>query len=325
MVEKFAEAIARLEKPGLISHIGPDGDAIGSQLALYSWFRNLGREPLLFNDDPVPGNLRWLDGQDVIRKPTEALLDQCDGIIFIDGNEPERFGDMAGYFRKTSKPLFLIDHHLDPPKELFRGMLWDSGASSTAYLVYLLYEATSLESLTREAAEALYAGILTDTGSFRFDSVTAGTHFAVGKIIRQGGIAPSEIYSRIYEDRSLAEYQLLGSALEGIRLFCDGAVAVIQVTEKMLSENNCTQDDLEGFVNYPLSISGVVVSLLFYERDGRVKVSLRGKAQVDLNQVARKFDGGGHFNAAGAWHNGPIEIAVKDVAGEVTAHMDGCR
>jgi bifunctional oligoribonuclease and PAP phosphatase NrnA len=325
MVEKFAEAIAKLEKPGLISHIGPDGDAIGSQLALHSWFRSRGVEPLLFNDDPVPANLQWLKGQELIREPSEELMEQCDGFLLIDGNEPERFGAMSGYLRKTEKPLCLVDHHLDPPGGLYRAMLWDGKASSTAWLVWLLFEATAPESLNREAAEALYTGILTDTGSFRFDSVTAGTHRAVAEIIRLGGIEPSEIYSRIYDDKSLEEYHLLGSVLEGIRLYCGGAVAVMKVTEKMLADNGCSQDDLEGFVNYPLSIRGVAVSLMFYEREGRVKVSLRGKSMADLNQVARKFDGGGHFNAAGAWHDGPIDKAVRDVVDAVTARLEGCR
>ncbi len=325
MVEKFAEAIAKLEKPGLISHIGPDGDAIGSQLALYDWFRSRGVEPLLFNDDPVPDNLQWLTGQELIREPTEELMEQCDGFLLIDGNEPERFGEMSGYLRKTEKPLYLIDHHLDPPDGLYRAMLWDGEASSTAFLVWRLFEATGPKALTREAAEALYTGILTDTGSFRFDSVTAGTHHAVAEIIRLGGIQPSELYSRIYEDKSLAEYHLLGSVLEGIRLFCDGAVAVMQVTEKILSDNGCSQDDLEGFVNYPLSIRGVMVSLLFYEREGRIKISLRGKAKVDLNLVARNFNGGGHFNAAGAWHDGPIDKAVEDVVRDITGRLEDCR
>ena len=318
MVKKFAEAITKLEKPALISHIGPDGDAIGSQLALYSWFQSRGIEPLMFNDDPVPDNLTWLSGQEKIRVPAKELLDQCDAILFVDGNDPSRFGNMAGYFKDTDKPLFLIDHHLDPPEEIFREMLWDSAASSTAFLVYALFEETGPASITKDAAEALYAGIVTDTGSFRFDTVTEATHFAVGNIIKHGGISPSEIYSRIYDGKSLSEYHLLGTTLKGIRLFCSGKVAVMEVTEKMMSENGCSEDDLEGFVNYPLSIRGVVVSVLLYEREGRVKMSLRGKSMVDLNQVARKFDGGGHFNAAGAWHPGPVEKAVQELVEEVS-------
>ncbi len=318
MVKKFAEALAKLKKPALISHIGPDGDAIGSQLALYFWFQDRGIEPMMFNDDPVPDNLTWLAGQEKIREPEKELLDQCDAILFVDGNDPSRFGKMAEYFSNTNKPLYLIDHHLDPPEGIFSEMLWDSSASSTAYLVYTLFAETGPESISREIGEALYAGIVTDTGSFRFDTVTDDTHFAVGNIIRYGGIKPSEIYSRIYDDRTLSEYHLLGTVLKGIRLFCDEKVAVMEVTEKMMSENGCSKDDLEGFVNYPLSIRGVAVSVLLYEREDRVKISLRGKSLVDLNQVARKFNGGGHFNASGAWHPGPVEKAVKELVAEIS-------
>ncbi|MFO8029886.1 MAG: bifunctional oligoribonuclease/PAP phosphatase NrnA [Cyclonatronaceae bacterium] len=324
MIKKFGEGLAKLEKPGLISHIGPDGDAIGSQLALFGWFKSRGVEPLLFNDDPVPANLNWLPNQEKIRRPASDVLDQCDGFLFIDGNEPGRFGSMSGYFNATGKPVYLIDHHLDPPKDFYREMLWDSGASSTAYLVYRLFEETDPEAITGDVAEALYAGILTDTGSFRFDTVTAETHFAIARIIRQGGIRPSEIYSRIYDDKSLAEYYLLGTALKGIRLFCGGRVAVMQVSESMMDDSGCSQDDLEGFVNYPLSIRGVVVSVLMYERDGRIKMSLRGKSLVDLNEVARNFDGGGHFNAAGAWHDGPMEKAVDEVVREMEMRIREC-
>lgn len=321
MIKKFGEGLAKLEKPGLISHIGPDGDAIGSQLALFGWFKSRGVEPLLFNDDPVPSNLTWLPNQEKIRRPDSDVLDRCDGFLFIDGNEPGRFGRMSDYFTATDRPVFLIDHHLEPSKDYYRQMLWDSRASSTAYLVYRLFEETNPEAITSEVAEALYTGILTDTGSFRFDTVTAETHFAIARIIRYGGIRPSEIFSRIYDDKSLAEYHLLGTALKGIRLFCKERVAVMQISESMMDNNGCSQDDLEGFVNYPLSIRGVVVSVLMYERDGRIKMSLRGKSQVDLNQVARKFDGGGHLNAAGAWHDGPMKKAVDEVVREMEARI----
>lgn len=321
MVKKFAEELAKHKKLGLISHISPDGDAIGSQLALYSWLRNRAIEPLLFNDDPIPANLAWIKYHDKIQVPTGELLDECDGFVFIDGNQPSRFGKMEEYFEKTGKPVYLIDHHPDPAPDFFAIKLWDAGASSTAYLVYRMFEATDLAEIDKDVAEALYCGILTDTGSFRFDSVTAETHFAVGEIIRRGGIRPVDQYDRIYDDKSLAQYHLLGRALHNIRLFYDDRVAVTHITEAMLEETGCTHDDLEGFVNYPLSISGVRVSAIFYERDNRIKISLRGKGAVDLNQVARKFNGGGHVNAAGAWHPGPMQEAMDKVVAEIAARL----
>lgn len=192
-------------------------------------------------------------------------------------------------------------------------MWWNHSASSTAYLVYELFAETGLEQIDKDVAEALYCGIVTDTGSFRFDSVTAETHFAIGKIIETGGIKPSDIHAQIYDDKNLDQYHLLGMALNNIELYCGDRVATTHVTEDMLTKTGCTAEDIEGFVNYPLSIKGVVVSMIFHEREGRVKVSLRGKSVMDLNQIARKFNGGGHFNAAGAWHSGPISKAKEDL------------
>lgn len=324
MLQKFINGLAKWKKPGLISHISPDGDAIGSQLALYYWFLQQKADPVMFNDDSVPSNLSWLANQEKIQVPEVSLLDECDSFVFIDGNEPHRFGKMADYFDNTDKPVYLVDHHLNPPENFFTGTLWDAGASSTAWLVYKMFEKKGLEHVTRDVAEALYCGILTDTGSFRFDTVTAETHFATGKIIQYGGISPAEIYSRIYEDKSLGEYHLLGKALDNIRLYCNGKVAAMMVSEKMLKESGCSVDDLEGFVNFPLSIRSVLVSVLLYEKEGKIKASLRGKSILDLNSVARAFHGGGHFNAAGAWHDGPMEDAISEITAKIRQNLDGC-
>lgn len=315
MYKKFAKTLISHKKPGLITHISPDGDAIGSQIALYLWFRQQGIDVCLFNDDPVPQNLAWLANQEKIEAPSEKKLDECDAYIFIDGNHPSRFGKMSGYFEHTDKPVYLIDHHLDPPEKLFAGLCWDPEASSTAYLVFKLFETVDPDLITTEVAEALYTGIVTDTGSFRFNSVTAETHFAIGEIISRGRIKPSDVYEQIYDSKTLSQYHLLGHTLNNITLHCDERLAITCVTEAMLQDTGCDQDDIEGFVNYALSISGVWVSLLLYERGGRLKISFRGKSKIDLNKVARNFEGGGHFNAAGGWHDGPVEKAIDDLVG----------
>ncbi len=321
MVEKFAKVLESHRKLGLVTHINPDGDAIGSQLAIRYWLEQQGIETLMFNDDRVPDNLHWLKDHHKIEVPSSTLLDQCDGFLFIDGNHPSRFGDMASWFEHTEKPIYLIDHHPDPFPDFFKEMLWDPGASSTSWLVYKLFELRGVEHITKDIAEALYCGIVTDTGSFRFESVTAETHFAIGNIIRLGDLRPSEIYDRIYNDKNLSHHRLLGMVLYNIRLLCNSQVATTHVTREMLSETDCSPYDLEGFVNYPLSIKGVVISVLFYERDERIKISMRGKSMMDLNQLARKFNGGGHFNAAGAWHSGPMKAAMEEVVSEITREL----
>ncbi|MEX0680157.1 MAG: bifunctional oligoribonuclease/PAP phosphatase NrnA [Balneolales bacterium] len=321
MIKKFTDALVRHNKIGLISHIRPDGDAIGSQLALYYWLHEQGVESLLFNDDPVPANLIWLNDHHLIQVPTVELLDQCDAYLFIDGNHPDRFGKMAEYFKKTEKPVYLIDHHLDPPDGYFSAMISDTRASSTAFLVYTLFELSGLHGIHYDVAEALYCGIVTDTDSFRFDSVTADTHFAVAEIIKKGKIKPSQIYEKIFDDKSISEFHLLGEVLRTVTIFCNNQIAITHVTQKMLSETGCTNDDLEGFVNYPLSLKGVKVSGLFLEQDDQIKISLRGKSLIDLNKIAKKFQGGGHFNAAGARHPGPLQKAVDDLVNVMASYI----
>ncbi|MDG5766861.1 bifunctional oligoribonuclease/PAP phosphatase NrnA [Balneolales bacterium ANBcel1] len=321
MVKKFAEKLVSHRKLGLISHISPDGDAIGSQLGLYYWLKQMGVEAEMFNDDHVPSNLAWLEGASLIQVPDEGLLDQCDGFVFVDGNHPSRFGNTGPYFEKTQKPIYLIDHHLDVPEGFFRAMWWDAEASSTAMLVYQLYESTKPELLNKAAAEALYSGVVTDTGSFRFATVTSGTHHAIARIIDAGGIKPAEIHEKLYDDKRLQDLHLLGKALDNIALHHNGQLATLYVSGKMLEQTGCSYEDMEGFVNYPLGIRGVMVSVMFSEREGRVKMSFRGKAEVDLNRFARKFNGGGHFNAAGAWHDGPVTDAIDAVVAEMKKHL----
>lgn len=322
MPQSFLKEILKLQKPGIISHIHPDGDAIGSQLALYHLLRPFGISPLLFNQDPIPANISWLSELGRIKVPDLDALNSCDGYIFVDGNVPSRFGTFADFFQSTEKPVFLIDHHLDLLPDFFKATLWDPTASSTAFLVYKLFEEAGLHRLTKEACEALYCGILTDTGSFRFDTVTAETHFAIGEIIRRGALQPAAIYDLIYESRSIAEYQLLGMALNTLRLYCDKKAGIITVSREMMSKTGCRREHLEGFVNYPLGIKGVGVSVMLYEEGDRVKISFRGKSLIDLNELAHHFEGGGHYNAAGGWHEGPLSVAASAIVAAINERLE---
>ncbi|MDI6400510.1 bifunctional oligoribonuclease/PAP phosphatase NrnA [Balneolaceae bacterium ANBcel3] len=322
MVKNFSAELTKYSRIGLFSHINPDGDAIGSQLALSFWLEQQGLQTLLFNDDPVPGNMKWLEGSTRVEAPSEALVRTCDAFVLVDGNHPSRFGNMQHFLQETDKPVFLIDHHMDPPESFFHAMLWDPDASSTAFLVWRIFEESGLSLINRSVAEALYSGIMTDTGSFRFPTVTAGTHEAVASLLQYGKIRPDEVYSKIYEGKTLGQYQLLGNALNSIDLHEDGRVATMVVTQRQLEETGSTLEDLEGFVNYPLAIEGVLVSVFLYEKNGRIKVSLRGKSRVDLNKLARSFEGGGHFNAAGAWHPGPVEKATWELVAEISRFLN---
>lgn len=299
---------------GVISHVRPDADCIGSQVALCRWLTKAGINAVAFNDDELSPNLGWLEDFYPLKKPTVKLFRSCDAFIFVDGNHPGRFGKAGEMAAKSDKDLFLIDHH-PQPADLFKVSVSDVKTSSTAELVYLLFAAFP-EYLDVESAEAIYAGIMTDTGSFRFDSVTASTHAAVSALIQSTGLQTEPIHRKIYDGKKLNQIHLLASVLGSIELHENNRIASLTVTKKMLAQHNSEYHDLEGMVNYGLSIDGVLASVLFCEMSDKVKLSLRSVSYIDVNKWARLFNGGGHVKAAGAWFNGSMEDALRVVIAE---------
>ncbi len=300
----------------IISHIRPDADAIGSQVALALWLKSHGKNVVAHNDDQVPDNISWLTGFFPVANQDESALNSCDAIVFVDGNDPKRFGRHEAWFRESEQPKFMIDHH-PQPSDIFRQTLSVTKAGSTAELIYLIIREHDLENLSPEMCRAIYTGIMTDTGSFRFDSVGPHTHEIIADVIKRGNINVSEIHQKVYDNRTLNQLSLLSRVLGTTELDERTQLATITVTETDLAETGSTHDDLEGFIAHPLSLRDCTVAVLFSERDGKVKMSLRSKADFDVNKLARFFDGGGHQKAAGAWHPGPLEKAVSEIKEKV--------
>jgi len=314
MLKKIIKELLQYHKVGVFSHERPDGDAIGSQIAFTLWLQKNNVEAIAFNQDQVPSNISWLQDYLEINIPQKDLIDQCEAFVFIDGNRSNRFGELGSYIFTTDKPRYLIDHHPDP-ESVFQAAYSIPTASSSAELVYHFYEATDPDLIDEAVAKALYTGIATDTGSFRFESVTPEVHMIVADLLRRGEFKPNEVHEKVYDDRTENQMRLLGLALETVETYADGKIGTITITDKMLKDTNCTYADTEGFVSYPLSLLGTRAAVLFCELDGRVKLSLRTKSGILANAWARLFGGGGHDRAAGAWHEGPLNIAKKEVIG----------
>lgn len=316
MIELLAQEFQLLKGKtiGVISHVRPDADCIGSQVALCRWLIKAGIKTVALNDDDLNPNLKWITDYHPVKKPTVKAMRSCDAFIFVDGNQPSRFGRSGEMAASSGKDLYLIDHH-PQPADIYKISVSDVKASSTAELVYRLF-AIHQEYLDVESAEAMYAGIMTDTGSFRFDSVTAETHAAVADLIKATGLETEPIHRRIYDGKKLNQIQLLASVLGTIELHENNRIASMTVTKKMLAHHKSSYHDLEGLVNYGLGIEGVLASVLFCEMSDKVKLSLRSASDIDVNVWARMFNGGGHVKAAGAWYDGTIENAVKDVIAE---------
>lgn len=312
-IKVLAEKLRHHKSVGIISHIRPDADAIGSQIGMALWLRNFGTDVLCHNDDYIPRNISWLTQITGVSDIELEDLESCECYLFVDGNSPERFGKHAEFFRKTDKPCYVIDHHPQPDTESYNALVSIPEAGSTAELVYYLFQTTYPEWINDDVATVLYTGIMTDTGSFRFDSVGAHTHQVVSDLIRRGKLNVADIHEKVYDTLTENQLKLTARALGQIMVDQDTQLASMYVTEEDLSETGCTQEDLEGLINYPLSLSGVKIAILFSERKNKVKMSLRSKSGFDVNKLARHFNGGGHQKAAGAWHPGPIEAAVEEV------------
>lgn len=316
MFKNFISSILHHQKVAVISHVRPDGDCLGSQVALSLWLQKNGVDSTAFNEDDIPANMQWLLDYFPIEKPTKDDLADFDAFVLVDGNALHRFGEIAEPLSELDKPIYMIDHHPDPDS-IFEEFVSVVSASSTCELIYQLYSEHNPDQIEEHSAKAMYLGLVTDTGSFQFDSVKPQTMQAAADLLARGSFTPNEIVQRIYASRPLRQLKLLSLALETIELHADGQFATITITKNMFEETGCSNEDTEGFVQYPLSVEGVKACVLFREDESRIKLSLRSQSDdIDVNKWARNFGGGGHQKAAGAWHDGPFQKAVQQVIEE---------
>ncbi|MEQ8525268.1 bifunctional oligoribonuclease/PAP phosphatase NrnA [Gracilimonas sp.] len=315
MFKNFISKIIQHQKVAVFSHVRPDGDCLGSQVALCLWLQKNGIETSAFNEDPIPENMGWLLDFFPVSKPSADQLSDFDAFVVVDGNALHRFGNAAETLADLDKPIYMIDHHPDPDA-IFEEFVSEVEASSTCELVYQLYAEHDARQIDVSASKAMYLGLVTDTGSFQFDSVKPGTLHAAADLLERGGFTPNQITEKIYSSRPLRQLKLLSLALETIELHEDGQISTITITRDMFEQTGTSNEDTEGFVQYPLSVEGVKACVLFREDGERVKLSLRSQSDIDVNKWARMFNGGGHKKAAGAWHSGPLSKAVKEVIDE---------
>ncbi|WP_251214255.1 DHH family phosphoesterase [Alistipes muris] len=301
-----------LSTPGLraaiVSHTNPDGDAVGSSLAWAGALRALGHEATCIVPNKYPYFLDWMPGIEevvVFRSDTEGraarALAEADLIFCLDFNAVSRLEILSDMLSaNTSARRILIDHHLSPD-EGFDLMFSYPGASSTCYIMYRLIEALfGTEAITQQMAEALYVGMMTDTGNFAFSSLTPGLFRAVATLVERGVHVPT-VYNNVYNAYTEGRARLFGYAINRkMQLIEDGTVAYMSLMEHEMRRFGFQQGDSEGFVNYALTIKKMKMSAMFLAHRKFIRVSLRSRGDVDVNLFARKyFNGGGHKNAAG--------------------------
>ncbi len=305
----------------IITHKSPDGDAMGSTLALYHFLKSQNFSPIVITPDPFPSFLNWMPGSsDIVifnQNISEAqyLLEKAEYLFALDFNAWDRTGKIQDHISKITAKIFLIDHHQQPQlKADFT--LSDTSASSTCELIYtFIYKHWNYSGkLTQEAATCLYTGIMTDTGSFRFPSTTAYTHYVVSKLLELP-IQHHLVHQHIFDQNSFSRLQLTGFALKNkMMLLKDLPVVIISLSKDDLLEHQYQKGDTEGLVNYGLSIQGIVLSVFLMENEGVIKISFRSKGKVDVNYLAKTyFNGGGHVNAAGGFGLKSLDDTVQKV------------
>lgn len=311
--------LLNLSKVLILTHKNPDGDAIGSALGLKWILQHLGHTVAVVIPDDSPSFLKWIPGHDEIfihdRKSGDKisqLFTECDLVICVDFNTPERLGSVEPMFREGAKPSFLIDHH--PVVESFTKLqIVDSSKGSTSELIFLIVRKLQiLDQVGIEAATCLLSGIMTDTVGLKVSCSYPEIFETVAALMRLGA-DKDRIYFEIYNMFSADRMRLLGYSLnKNMKILPEFRTAYIALTIKELNSYNHKKGDTEGFVNYPLSIAGIVFSVLFTEQNDHIKLSLRSRGSFPANQFAQKyFNGGGHRNASGGRFNGTMAEATE--------------
>ncbi|WNM18683.1 DHH family phosphoesterase [Flavobacterium capsici] len=311
--------LANPKKIAIIPHRSPDGDAMGSTLALYHFLKKLNHQPVVISPNDFPNFLAWLPGSnDVLiyendRTNCTKNLNEAELVFTLDFNALHRTGEMEQVLSKLTVPMVMIDHHQKPDD--FAAVTYsDTSFGSTCEMIYnFIAYLEKTELLDKTIATCIYTGIMTDSGSFRFPSTTSKTHRVVADLIDLG-IDNSEIHNQVFDSNSYNRLQLLGRALQNMRVFPEYKTAYISLSQKDLDEFHYEKGDTEGVVNYGLTIKGIHLAAIFIEHkdENIIKISFRSQGSFDVNQFAREhFQGGGHINAAGGKSYDSLNYTIK--------------
>eukprot|EP01029_Cantina_marsupialis_P008481 TRINITY_DN2011_c0_g1_i1.p2 TRINITY_DN2011_c0_g1~~TRINITY_DN2011_c0_g1_i1.p2 ORF type:complete len:345 (-),score=52.75 TRINITY_DN2011_c0_g1_i1:966-2000(-) len=317
LISEAKHLLQEAEQICIVPHSGPDGDAIGSSLALYQYLQKKEKKVKIISPNAYPIFLNWLPLNSEVmvyandKKPAEEYLNASDLIFIVDHNSFKRSGDLEKLLEKNDAKKIMIDHHPEP-EQIVDIMFSDTAMCSTCELMYEFIEALGDEKLIDQyIAECIYTGIVTDTGGLSYNSSNPRTYQIVGDLLARG-IDKAKIHSNVYDNFSTDRMKLLGHCLDqGLEVLEQYQTAIITLTKEDLKHFNYKDGDTEGFVNYPLSIQGMMISVIFIEKEDMVKISFRSKGNVPINMVARNhFNGGGHMNAAGGRTNKALNVAI---------------
>lgn len=318
-IQDLKKELSTKKKIVIVTHKNPDGDAIGSSLALFIYLKKQGHNVQVIVPNEYPDFLKWMPQNASIliyeKHKTKAnkIILEAELLFTLDFNAFARAGDMQEILEKATAPFVLIDHH-QQPDNYAKYTYSDVTICSTAQMVYHFIEfMDGLDVLDKEIATTIYTGIMTDTGSFRYRSTSSTTHRVVADLIDHGA-DNAFIHESVFDNNSPEKMKLLGVALRNLKIIPEFRTAYITLSQHELDANHFKKGDYEGFVNYALSIENVILAAIFVEskEDGLIKISFRSKGNFSVNKFARNhFEGGGHDNASGGKSNRSLEDTIS--------------
>ena len=315
-IQAIQQLLATPKKIAIIPHRSPDGDAMGSTLGLYHFLLKNNHHPVVVSPNEFPDFLAWMPGSETVKifekdkKNCTQILEEAELVFTLDFNALHRVGEMENVLNKLTVPFVMIDHH-QSPDDYATVTYSDTAFGSTCEMLYNFIALLGKKSdIDKTIGTCIYTGILTDSGSFRFPKTTGTTHRIIADLIDLD-VENSEIPTLLFDNSSYDRLQLLGRALQNMKIFPEHKTTYTTLTQNELDHFNYIKGDTEGIVNYGLSIKGIVFTAIFIENTDEkiIKISLRSQGDFDVNLFAREhFNGGGHRNAAG----GKSEVSMAE-------------
>ncbi len=318
-IDRFAKWLEHADKIVIVAHVSPDGDAIGSSLGLWHFLDSQGKTANVIVPNAFPDFLKWMPGSkdillyDRYKEFANKLIAEAEIICCLDFNAPKRIDAMSDAIITAKGKKILIDHHLYPDDFCDITMSYPKVSSTSELIFRLICRMGYFSEITKEAAECIYTGMMTDTGSFTYNSNDREIYFIISELLSKG-IDKDDIYRKVYNTYSESRLRLMGYILSQMRVYPEHHAALISLTKNEQGRFSYIRGDSEGFVNIPLSIKGVVLSCFLREDTEKpiIKISLRSVGTFPCNQLAAEFfNGGGHLNASGGEFYGTIEEAKK--------------
>lgn len=306
LITKAKKAIDSVDKILIVAHVGPDGDAMGSTLALWHYLMTIEKEPVVIVPTPFPNFLSWMPGSECVldyennKEQSDKLIAEAELIFALDFNQASRMAKMADAIVNASAPKILVDHHLHPDNFANITISYPEISSTSELIFRLICRLGDFSMINLACAECIYTGMMTDTGAFTYNSNGQEIYIIIAELIKIG-VDKDAIYRKVFNTYSADRLRLMGLCLyEKMKIYPEYRAALITLSQQEMSQFNYVNGDAEGFVNIPLSIAGVDFSVFMREDTDKIKISLRSQGTFPANKVsADLFNGGGHLNAAG--------------------------